>query len=49
MCRGYYCLEVDYGPSPKLVDVSGDSYTEFSILVSRKCNVKKLVFPNTMI
>lgn len=48
MCRAYYCLEVAYGPHPKLVDVSGNSYTEFSILVSRKCTVKKLVFTNTM-
>lgn len=49
MCSAYYCLEVDYGPSPKLVDVSGDSSIDFNILVSRKCTVKKLVFPDNMI
>lgn len=49
MCSAYYCLEVDYGPSPKLVDVSEDSSTDIKILVIRKCTVKKLVFPNTMI
>lgn len=49
MCSAYYCLEADYGPHPKLVDISGDSFTDFNISINRKCTIKKFAFPNTMI